>query len=146
MGALMISGYGVIGSGGSRELGAPLLLTHRASWEVHFGPIPDGLHVCHHCDVKCCVNPAHLFLGTRKDNMRDAYKKGRMTQVWKPGQFVGSKHPRAILNEEMVVKIRRWASEGVMNKTIARHFGVSAKTVGVVVRGEQWKHIPVNRH
>lgn len=145
MGAVMNSGYGVIGSGGSRELGAPLLLTHRASWEVHFGEIPDGLHVCHHCDVKCCVNPAHLFLGTRVDNMQDAYKKGRMTQAWKPGQLSGSKHPRATLTEEAVKEIRVLAG-AFGTKELAKKFSVSKKTIRVVVRGDQWKHIPVNRH
>lgn len=66
-------GYGTL-KRGERGL---TKLAHRISWELHFGAIPDGMCVCHHCDEPPCVNPDHLFLGTVKDNVGDMLEKGR---------------------------------------------------------------------
>ena len=66
--------YGRIGDG----TGKGALKAHRASWLIHFGAIPNGLWVLHKCDNPLCVRPDHLFLGTRADNMKDAFDKGRI--------------------------------------------------------------------
>lgn len=68
-------GYGTI----QKSYNSPNLGAHRASWLLHNGDIPDGMHVCHHCDNRKCVRPDHLFLGTAKDNLQDASRKGRLS-------------------------------------------------------------------
>ncbi len=67
------NGYGLVKLLRSRKN----ILTHRAAYIMSVGEIPDGKMVLHSCDVKRCVNPAHLFLGTQADNQRDASTKGR---------------------------------------------------------------------
>src|SRR5689334_15866969 len=78
LGPVRPDGYGTIGRGGRNGGMVP---AHRASYEVHFGPPPKELCVCHRCDVKTCINPAHLWLGTKKDNTQDMMRKGR----WRRG-------------------------------------------------------------
>jgi hypothetical protein len=70
-GARQPTGYGEITVNGKSAT------THRLAWELAHGPIPTGMCVCHHCDNPPCCEPSHLFLGTHKDNMQDAAKKGR---------------------------------------------------------------------
>lgn len=64
------------------------ILAHRLSWELHFGIIPLGKVICHRCDNPPCCNPAHLFIGTASDNVRDAIAKKRLVHP------SGTAHPR----------------------------------------------------
>jgi hypothetical protein len=108
-----------------RPLGA-----HRLSWIFHNGEIPEGMQVLHHCDVRSCVNPAHLFLGTHGDNMRDMVKKGR--------QYVGHNAATAKLTAENVREIRN--SPGRAQSFWAKRFGVDQSTISDVVTGKSWSH------
>lgn len=106
--------------------------THRVSWELHFGPIPEGLHVLHTCDVPCCVNPAHLYVGTHADNMHDKAVRQRI---------VGEKNPLAKLTNEDVRKMRELFAQGMRGVDIARQFGRSKELVHQVTHRQIWKHI-----
>lgn len=82
-GSVNPQGYGMLmnperGHGQARAVGERrTLLAHRWAWTLKHGEIPAGLYICHHCDVPQCVNPAHLFAGTARDNVQDALVKGR---------------------------------------------------------------------
>ena len=111
--------------------------THRLSWELHHGrSIPDGLHILHHCDNKRCVNPDHLYAGTKADNGRDASERGRMKA------FIGSSNPATSLTERTVRKIRMELFRGLSIKRTAAMFGVGATTVAHIRARRTWRHIP----
>jgi len=111
---------------------------HRISWELgNESAIPPGRSVLHECDTPACVNPAHLFLGTQKDNMRDAYRKNRMHRF----DNRGSKHGNAKLNEDDVRNIRLARTTGWSNKSLAHIFEVSVSNVEYIVRRKTWTHV-----
>lgn len=110
---------------------------HRLMWTLANGPIPPKMHICHHCDVPLCCNPAHLFLGTNADNMADRNSKQRQAR--------GEKQALAKLTEESVSFIRSTYSRGDKQsgvKPLARRFGVTPRTIRDVVRGVTWAAQP----
>lgn len=124
-------GYGRI-SVNQKYVGA-----HRVSFELANGPIPDGLYVLHSCDNRPCVNPAHLWLGTHQDNMRDMAEKGRGRERGKGGINAGASNPRAKITEQQVSEIR--ALRGVVKHAeIAKRFGISKGHVSAIQTGARW--------
>ena len=122
------AGYGGFGLDGKMKY------AHRVSWMFEHGPIPDGLFVLHKCDNPSCVNPAHLFLGTHADNMRDKAEKGRAVGIPQPGESHGS----AKLTEADVLAIR---SDNRIGRVIAAEYGVSREQIWRIKRRENWTHI-----
>jgi hypothetical protein len=108
------------------------ITAHRWSWMLHNGAIPDGLHVCHTCDVRACVNPAHLWLGTHKDNNDDKIRKGRQSDHVPP--------PKRTLTEDQVREIR--ASRGKMGVVaLAKLFGVDHTNISRIQNRKTYAHV-----
>ncbi len=119
VGAIRPEGYGDFWLNG-KVIGA-----HRASLILFKGPIPEGMQACHACDVRCCVNPYHLFAGTRVDNMQDALKKGRMPTS------------SAKLTHEQAEAIRSSPKRGF---EMAIEYGVSQNIISRIRNGTHYQY------
>lgn len=120
-------GYGTMWAGGR------VRTTHRVAYEVFNGEIPNGLLVCHKCDNRACVNPAHLFVGTHKDNAMDMAKKGRCALQRAGMQRPrGESHPKAKLSYNIAKLIRCDLARNESQLDVARKYGVSQATVSRV--------------
>lgn len=140
-----LRGYGKFNS---RSLGRQGY-AHRWAYEFTRGPIPDGLHVLHHCDNPPCCNPDHLFLGTHLDNVADMNAKGRGAKGDRHGSRThperlprGENHTLAKLTAAQVAEIRNTPLKRGMQRVFARRFGVSESTVSMVVNGKVWASTP----
>lgn len=125
-------GYGIMGWG-QRTVQA-----HRVSWMIAHGDPPNGLCVLHKCDNRTCVNPEHLFLGTRKENLEDMRAKGRGS---KPPLRRGAAHPMTPFTEQDIRGIRARASAGENQSAMAREFGVSSAAINSIVHRRSWTHV-----
>lgn len=121
-GAITNGGYGLCRDGDQKTQTA-----HRVSYEIFTGAVPEGMDVMHACDNRCCVNPAHLSVGTRAQNMQDAKRKGRTAR--------GERHGRRKLTAEQAEQIKH--AEGTQT-VIAKRFGISQTHVHQIKSGKNW--------
>jgi hypothetical protein len=105
---------------------------HRIAYQLYVGPIPEGMDVLHSCDNPNCVWPSHLHLGTKSDNLQEAYDRGLKTAV-------GEANGQAKLTEQDVVNIR--ASDH-SHSILAEQYGVRPNTISRVRSGKRWSHVP----
>jgi hypothetical protein len=123
------------------KAGGSLVPASRFSWTIHFGPIPDGLLVCHHCDNRPCVRPDHLFLGTHQHNMADMVRKGRQASM-NPAHAVVLRMAVAKLTPELVVEIRKvYAAGGVSMRQLAEQYGVNKSNIVRAINRRQWSDV-----
>lgn len=116
-----------------QENGKPIhTVASRYVWELLNGPVPVGLYVLHRCDNPPCVNPDHLFVGTPKENSRDASSKGRLAGLRK-GKRNASK-----LNEWHIREIRKRTD--MPRKVLARAFQTSYSNIGLILTGKTWSN------
>ncbi len=114
-------------------------LVHRAALESVKGPIPERYEACHHCDVRRCFRPVHLFAGSRSDNAKDGVAKGRWSINF-PSQ-IGQLNNNSKLSSVDVLKIRKLNRRGTPRTRIAELFDVSKVTVGHIVKCKTWSHL-----
>ena len=126
-GSLSGSGYGQF------LFGKKLMGAHRASWILKFGPIPNGGFICHICDVKICVNPAHLFLGDPLGNMRDMINKGRDLN----GRIIQGQKLR-ILTEQQAIEV---IASDLSFRVLAKQYGVSRGTIQHIKQRRTYKNL-----
>lgn len=133
LGPLHEGGYGVIGT--PKKKGRPSYLSrkraHVFSYETFVGRVPRGKFVLHHCDIRCCVNPEHLYVGTKKQNTADCIKRDRFQ--------MGVRHAATSLTEDQVRAIRLDAR---VQHVVAAEYGVCQMTISNIRRRATWKYLP----
>src|SRR5712671_2284212 len=110
----------------------------RATYLLLVAAVPKNLVVCHTCDNPACCNPAHLWVGTQADNLRDCRIKGRAKNVR------GKDHPRTLakLSPRLIEKAKKLHYEkGISQSEIGRRWGVHSSVISRAVRNKTWKYL-----
>ena len=133
LGARLPKGYGVLSVNGVHSS------AHRFAFTYAHGAIPEGLWVLHRCDTPECVNPAHLYAGSPRQNSADMVARGRATKVGRPGE----ENPAAKITDADVRMIRaRYAAGGTTLAALGREYGLSQTNVSAIIRRKHWQHVP----
>lgn len=119
-------GYGTIKANGEKRR------AHRLSFILMFGDIAENKWVLHKCDVRHCVNPEHLYLGTAKDNAEDRQQRNPQ---------LGESHGRAKFTAKQILKIRQLSKKGKTPKELAGNFRSSPQNIRHIVSNQSWAHI-----
>ena len=128
------NGYGRTTTGSRTDGTRKSISAHRLSYLLFKGDIPPGHEICHKCDNPCCINPDHLFTGTRQDNVNDREQKGRSVVLR------GENNGRAKMTANDVYAARaERASKGTSYHALAGKYGVSKKTIMDAVKGKHWQ-------
>lgn len=129
------SGYGQIRREPvGNEVRGKTTTTHRVAWELTYGQIPIGMHVCHQCDNPLCVNPSHLWLGTHAQNLADMKTKGRSAR--------GDRSGTARLNSKQVLAIRKILRADCCSRSEAASLvGVSSSSIDNIHNKSTWEHL-----
>lgn len=134
-----LHGKGTLVCYGSVWINGKKWKTHRLSYFLTHGEIPEGMFVCHHCDNPKCVRPDHLFLGTSKDNHADMISKGRENKER------GEDRYNATLTESDVKAIRASYSfrgrTGLSGKQLSQKYGVNRSMISAILKRKRWKHV-----
>lgn len=112
----------------------------RLAYILTYGEINQDVEVCHECDNKKCCNPHHLFLGTHKENMDDAWNKGIIKP---PPVAYGTRNTSSKLTEDKVKQIFKLYKSGITKSDIARNFGITKQAVGLVLKRVNWAWVNI---
>lgn len=107
--------------------------SHRLSYQMYKGEIPQGLVVMHSCDNKGCVNPNHLSVGTHKDNIGSAARNGLMN---KRPRLYGEKNGAAKYTDEQILQVIELLKQGLRQKDISEMTGISPGHVSKISLGK----------
>jgi hypothetical protein len=135
------NGYGMIWANGRT------ITAHRAAYGLAYGDNPDG-DTCHHCDVRLCCRPSHLFAGTRAENLADMTVKGRRSEGEQHGAIMrvrsarGERQHSAKLTPHQVREIRAlYAAGGISHRALGERFGVSHHSIQDILSRKHWSHV-----